>query len=156
MKIQFDFSELHEFSQELVNDAKFQKYGKRMVREVAKAVVDHIKTFTPQETGTLIRGWDKRKVAVVKKADGFEIMLVNDVPYAAAVNDGHLSYNQYGGPYEVKRRIKLTSPHAEYQGESEWYVYGHFFVERGILQLKSTNEVEEILEKEIEKWWRDV
>ena len=92
----------------------------------------------------------------MKKDRGFEVLIVNKTPYALAVNDGHKVYNQYGGAYPVKNRIKVTSPHVWQQGDATYYVFGHFFVERSIFKLTETNQVEQIIMKELEKWWNSV
>lgn len=158
MKVKFDFDELYEFWEELHDSKNFDKYAKLIIREVAKDVIDVIKDFTPiGDTGVLVAGWDKRKIRVIKKGNGYEVQLVNDVPYATPVNDGHMAYNQYGGPYPIKQENrKLQTPYAPYQEPSEWFVYGHFFVERGLLHYENYGDVEDTVIRELEKWWDEL
>ena len=156
MKYYVDFSELSEFATELNNLKGFDTYAKRMVSEIGKVLVDYIKDFPPVETTTLINGWDKRKVAVTKTTNGYMIRLVNDVPYALAVNDGHKAYNQYGGPYPIKNRVKVQTPYEWQQGDKTWYVFGHFFVERGKAALLNTNEINKIIYDNLKQWWSTI
>ena len=115
-----------------------------------------MKALTPVDGYDLINGWDGNKFAVTSVNGGYEVLIVNKTPYALAVNDGHTAHNQYGGPYPIKRRIKVRSPHQWQQGDATWYVFGHFFVERGIVQLENTGEIEQIIMRELRKWWDSV
>lgn len=153
MKSTWDFSELYNFAEELRSKTNFDKYAKRSIREVAKELVDVIKQYTPiGETGKLINGWDKRKLKVIPTSNGYEVLLVNDVEYAKAVNDGHYSYNQFnkgGDPYIVRNR---TVPY--YMGNhDDTFVYGHFFVEKGIAEYETYGNLEQIIMGNLEKWW---
>lgn len=157
MRASFDLSELYEFTEELKRKPNFNKYAKRAIRELAKDLVDIIKGFTPKDEGVLVSGWDKRKIRVLQTPEGFEVQLLNDVPYAQWVNDGHMAYNQYGGPYPIKQENrKLQMPHATWQTPSRWYVYGHFFVERGILTYEKYGDIEGTIAKHLEKWWQEI
>lgn len=155
MKIEWDFSALYEFSNELKSKKKFDKYAKRAIREVAKQLVDVIKGYTPVKTGTLLKGWDKRKIRVIPTSKGYEVLLVNDVEYAPYVNYGHYSYNKFnkdGDPYIVHNR---TVPY--YAGISDaTFVYGRFFVERGMAQYSSYGRLEEVIMSNLEKWWNEL
>ena len=157
MRFNMDFSELYEFSEELTSKPNFNKYAKRIIRELAKDLVEIIKGFTPKQTGVLVSGWDKRKIRVLQKPTGFEVQLVNDVPYAQWVNDGHRSYNQFGGPYEINpNNRKLKTPYTKWQTANSWYVYGRFFVERGILTYEEYGDIENTVAKHLEKWWQEL
>ena len=156
MKWEIDFSELSEFTEELRSLKDFDKYAKRIVREIGKTLIDYIKPFTPVETTRLINGWDKRFVAVTKEADGYSIRIVNNVPYARDVNDGHMAYNQYGGPYVIKNRVKVPTPSKWQQGDDTYFVYGHFFVEKGKESLIMSGKIEDIVYEQIQKWWSTI
>lgn len=148
-----DFSELSAFAEDLRNMKGFEKYAKATVREIGKVLVDYIKPFTPVETTKLLHGWDKRFVAVTKEANGYSIRIVNRVPYARAVNDGHISKNQYGGPYIVHDRIKIPNRPTYQIGSDTYYVYGHFFVEKGKEALIRTGKIESIVYAQLKEWW---
>lgn len=148
-----DFSELSAFAESLRSMKGFEKYAKAAVRKIGKTLVDYIKPFTPVGTGKLLQGWDKRYVAVTKEANGYSIRLVNKVEYARAVNDGHISKNQYGGPYVVHDRIKIPTRPTYQIGSDTYYVYGHFFVEKGKESLIKSGEIESIVYALLKEWW---
>ena len=153
MKLEWDFSEFTEFSKKLSNTITLEKAMEDATKRLAKALLRWIKEFTPIDSYELINGWDGNNFAVRRTETGFEVLIVNKTPYASAVNDGHKAYNQYGGPYPIKKRIQVRSPHQWQEGDPTFYVFGHFFVERGILRLNSTSEIEQIIFNELQKWW---
>lgn len=153
MKVQWDFQEFIDFKNNFRGIQKVEML-KRITHDISEALLECIKKNTPRgKTGRLIQGWNDNKLLVREVNNGYEVLLVNETPYASHVNDGHQAYNQFGGPYEIKRRIKVTSPHQWQKGDATFYVFGHFFVERGIVQLKNTQEIEQIIMKELQKWW---
>lgn len=154
MKFEWDFSEFADFANKLV-DNRLEETFERITKEISETLLKYMKGFTPKgETGKLIRGWDGNAFLVKKVSNGYEVEIVNEVEYAAWVNDGHRSYNQYGGPYKIHDRVKVTSPHQWQNGDHAYYVFGHFFVERGIVSLTNTTEIETIIMRELEKWWK--
>jgi hypothetical protein len=154
MKIEYDFREFHKFADNLRDTSRLTQPMSVATKEIAKELLLRMKKFTPRDTGRLIAGWEGNAFAVTKKANGFEVLIVNKDPKATWVNDGHRAFNQYGGPYIIKHRVKVPSPYQWQTGDSAYYVYGHFFVERGIVELNNTDEVERLLMKELQKWWR--
>lgn len=157
MKLEWDFSELTNFANNLSQVSKFEREMQYAAKELAAELLKRIKTLTPVgDTYQLVNGWNGNDFAVKKVDNGFEVLLVNTDEKALWVNDGHKAYNQYGGPYPIKRRIKVTSSHQWQKGDPTYYVFGHFFVERGILQLTNTTQVEQIILKKLQKWWDSV
>lgn len=154
MKFEWDFSEFTRFANSLNDLSSFENAMTMVARDIAKVLLVLIKAYTPSEDGTLVNGWNGNKFVVTKKNNGFEVLIVNDAPYALWVNDGHKAYNQHGGPYKIKRRVKVKSPHKWQKGDTEYYVFGHFFVERGIVQLKNTKEIEKIILGHLKNWWK--
>lgn len=153
MEFIWDFNEVENFFDER-SSSSLNEVSKIIAQEIAGGLLKAMKELTPvDKSGVLLNGWKGNKLLVSKKGDYFVVTIVNKAPYASAVNDGHLSYNQYGGPYQIKHRVKLTTPHKWQRGSSEWYVYGHFFVERGILQYANSGEIEEIIMNELMEWW---
>lgn len=156
MKFQWDFSEVTQWATRLVDVNRFNECCERITKEIAKALLKQMRSLTPVGEYTLIHGWDDNKFVVTKKDNGFEVLIVNKTPYALAVNDGHKAFNQNGGPYPIKHRVQVRSPHQWQQGDATWYVFGHFFVERGILRMTDTMEVEQIIMRELKKWWDSI
>lgn len=165
MKLEWDIKELTKFADNLGNIVNFEKSMQDATKRLAKALLRWMKELTPVDSYELINGWNGNNFAVRRVDNGFEVLIVNKTPYALAVNDGHKAYNQYGGPYPIHNevskgpfgklqgRIQVRSPHQWQKGDPTLYVFGHFFVERGIIRLKNTSEIEQIILDELQKWW---
>lgn len=152
MKLKWDFSELEDFSERIGETARFEKACKEVVKKLAKELQEMLFNQTPVKTGQLAAGWgggENYAYKIVELKTSYKITLYNRVPYAKAVNDGHYSYNQYGGAYVVKHR---TVPYTQGKGDAT-FVFGHFFVEKSILMLENSSELDRILYKELEKWF---
>lgn len=158
MKLKWNFRELYEFGERISDYSKLEPYLIEATREIAKAFHDMLIYKTPVKTGKLIAGWSTGenlayRVKTVK--DGYEVEFSNDVEYAHWVNYGHRVKNgregDFGGYYKVKRR---TVPY--YDGNnSEYFVYGHFFVEKSVAQMTNgSHQIDDIIYKELEKWFR--
>lgn len=158
MKIEWDFSEFEKFAEELQTLSKFEREMKRATKEIAAVLLNAIKTFTPtDETWQLITGWDGNDFLVREVDGGYEVELVNTTEYAAWVNDGHRVKNSKDGDYlKVHNRVKVPVAYKWQSPKNSWYVFGHFFVERGILEVCNTKQVEEIIMKKLQKWWDSV
>lgn len=152
MKIEWDFSEFNNFANKLLSTSMDEGF-KRATKSLGKALLKRMKSLTPVDDYELINGWNGNHFLVREVEGGFEVDIVNTTPYALAVNDGHRAFNQYGGPYPIKHRVKVRNPHQWQKGDATYYVFGHFFVERGILQLNNTKEIESIIMRELQKWW---
>ena len=161
MKIKFDTRELDQFSKKLRKQALFNKHMKHLTQEIAKVLHQMIKDKTPVKTGKLKTAWDSKKnlsYKVKKVAGGYQVTLTNDsttklgFPYALSVNDGHYSYNQFGGAYEVRNR---HVPYWDGKADST-FVYGHFFVDKSVLILENGKRLNMLIEKELEKWFTEV
>jgi hypothetical protein len=154
MNIEFDLTELTNFIKELSDNSAFEKSVETATKRLAKALLRWMKAFTPTDSYELINGWNGNNFAVRRANNGFEVLIVNKTPYALAVNDGHRVRNRENGEYyQVKRRVQVRSPHQWQDPSNNWYVFGHFFVERGILRVSSTSEIEQIIFNELQKWW---
>lgn len=154
MKITWDFTQLEKFGQDLVSN-KFDEQMKIVTKKIAEVLLRRMKSLTPIETGELLSGWDGNKLLVTEVKGGFEVLIINKSPNALYVNDGHRVRNRKDGPYlKVKHRVKVPTAHQWQNPVSDWYVFGHFFVERSILQLENSTELERILNRELQKWWK--
>lgn len=153
MKLKWDIKELVDFGERSSDTAKFEETCKKATQELAKILQDMLFNETPIKTGQLAAGWGGTKncsYTVKAVQNGYEVELVNEVPYALSVNDGHYSYNQFGGAYVVKNR---TVPY--YQGNSDaTFVFGHFFVEKSILKLENGDALEMLVYEQLNKWFR--
>lgn len=152
MRLEWDMHELEGFANRIGEVERFKQTCKEVVKKLAKELQEMLFNKTPVKTGQLAAGWggaENYAYEIKELKTSYKVTLYNRVPYAKAVNDGHHSYNQYGGPYEVKHR---TVPYT--QGKSgPTFVFGHFFVEKSILLLENSAELETILNRELEKWF---
>ena len=155
MKLVWDFDELYEFGERINDYAVFEKYLEEATKEISMIFHRMLINNTPKDTGKLVAGWSKGANLAynVKKVNGgYEVEFTNDVEYARWVNDGHRVKNRSDSPYyKVKRR---TVPY--YDGNSsDYFVYGHFFVEKTIVQMTNgSHQIDNIIRKELEKWFR--
>ncbi len=156
MQIKYDFSELINFAERL-SSSDLEKTFKRIAQDIAKALLVQMRTFTPRETGQLINGWDGNAFLVLPVKGGYKVEIVNKAEYAAWVNDGHRVRNQADGEYlKVHHRVKVPVASQWQTPVNDYYVFGHFFVEKGILQIKNSTEIEQIIMRELTKWWDSV
>ena len=153
MKLKWDLSELVAFGDRVATVSKFEEACKAATKQIAKELHEMLFNETPVKTGQLAAGWggsENYAYTITDVQNGYKIDLINRVPYALYVNDGHYSYNQYGGPYEVKNR---TVPYTQGNSDST-FVFGHFFVEKSILKLENDTVLDRLIEKELERWFR--
>ncbi len=166
MRFVWDFHEFEEFADKIGNLSGFDVAMIEATKRLAKTLLELMKSLTPVDSGTLVSGWDGNDFIVKKFDNGYRVDIVNTTPYAQDVNDGHMAYNQYGGAYPIhdevfvgafgkmQGRIAVPSPYQWQQGDKTMYVYGHFFVERAVLQLENTAEIEKIILKLLQNWWK--
>lgn len=144
MKIEWDFSEFEKFAENLQNTHNFDSALMAATKEVAKVLHSYLLVQTPVDTGNLRKMWsagDNLLFTVDRVNGGFEVTFINTARandkdgfmYGVAVNDGHKSYNQYGGSYG--------------------WVQGRFFVEASILQTANSTQFETLIMNELQKWW---
>ena len=150
MRLIWEKRELDDFASRMQNTVKFETYVKKACQELARQLRAALLQYTPVVTGELISGWGGNNLSfqAVRTGEGFKVELINRVPYALYVNDGHYSFNQFGGPYIVNHRtVKYT------QGNNHvTFVYGHFFVEKSVVATEK--KVEDIVYPWIDKWFR--
>lgn len=157
MKFKWDFSEFQEFAEKLEN-TDLDSIFKRSAQAISKELLKRMKMFTPiGETGDLIKGWNGNDFRVQTTEKGYLVEIINTTPYATWVNDGHRSFNQWNvgtnKPYVVENRVKVPYEYKWQKGDGIHYVFGHFFVERGILSLVNSTQLDAIIFDELKKWW---
>ncbi len=139
MKVSFDFSELNEFIENVRNPYFLDNALMTATQNIAKVVHQHLLEQTPVDTGNLRKMWsagENLRFTVNEVNGGFEVILINTAQnqrgekYGEWVNDGHRTPSGTG------------------------WVMGRFFVENSIdLTYPKT---EQIVMKELEKWWDSV
>lgn len=157
MKLEWDFSEFEEFANNLCN-SHLDEMFMRITKDISKALLKRIKSHTPILDYDLINAWDENKFLVTETKNGYEVLLVNKTEYATWVNDGH---KQRPGRFVpgiwlgAKRFVYIKGYPRGMVLKKDW-VQGRFFVEKGIVSLKDTAEIEEIIMRELQKWWDSV
>lgn len=141
MKLEWDFSELTKFANNLINTHTLDTALMTATQEIAKVLHKYLLIQTPIDTGNLRKMWsagDNLLFTVERVGNGFQVTLVNTARngskdgymYGLAVNDGHRT-----------------------PGGNGW-VMGRFFVERSIIQ--TVPHTEQIIMRELQKWWDSV
>lgn len=145
MKLKWDFSDFTDFAERLQDFSKFEVFAQQITREIANALREALFRNTPVLTGNLAASWGGKEnysFTVKKLATGYSVTLKNhamnnkspkypNFKYGVAVNDGHKTPN--GG-----------------------WVMGRFFVEKSVIELSESNELESIVMRELQKWWEGV
>lgn len=152
MKLTYDFSEIENFLGELTEIDTWEAEMTKTVKELAKILRSDIRKWTPVKSGELQSGW-KARYKVEQTETGWSVTLENKVPYARWVNYGHRAKNSKDGDLlTVKNRtVKLETRWG--QTDTPYYVFGHFFVEKGVLD--SEQKTEAVLKKHVEKCWKE-
>lgn len=104
----FDYHELTNFANNLETESRDQEM-KRIMDNFVKQFLINAKVYTPVVTGTMLSHWDtdNRNYSIRKVKNGYSVTIYNKATnkygykYAKDVDQGHQSYNQYGGPYTV-------------------------------------------------------
>lgn len=141
MKLQWDFSELKTFANDLSNQQKFETAIMTATRNVAKVLHKHLLRNTPVDTGNLRKMWSAGEnllFTVERVNGGYEVTFINTARrdsadgfmYGVSVNDGHKTPS--GG-----------------------WVMGRFFVEKSIDTVSNQKQFETMIYKELSKWWRN-
>jgi hypothetical protein len=137
MKITWDFSELVEFGKNITNQERLETTLMTATQSIARVLQQHILNRTPIDTGNLRKMWsagDNLRFTVNKVNNGYEVTLINMARnergelYGVWVNDGHSTPSGNG------------------------WVMGKFFVENSILATEQS--AEDIVARELQKWWK--
>jgi hypothetical protein len=142
MKLEVDFSEFYKFADNLKKTHSLETALMTATQNVARVFHENLKELTPVKTGNLRKMWsagDNLLFTVDRVQGGYEVTFINEaranhkkgVMYGTLVNDGHHSVN--GG-----------------------WVMGRFFVEDAITMTEKSSQLENLIMKELQKWWVSV
>lgn len=138
MKFEFDLHELVDFSNKLQDTYELETTLMTATQNVARVLHAHLLNNTPVDTGNLRKMWsagDNLYFTVEKRGSGYEVTFINEAKnngfmYGRAVNDGHKTPDGNG------------------------WVMGRFFVEKSIVQVRDSKQLESIVFKELQQWWK--
>ena len=140
MKLSWDIKELVNFGRRVSSSYEVETTLMTITQRIAKVLHQNIIKNTPIDTGNLRKMWsagDNLLFTVTPVSGGYEVVFINEARansvdgfmYGVAVNDGHTSVN--GG-----------------------WVVGRFFVETSILEVSTGSKLEQVIMRELEKWWK--
>ena len=158
MKIEWDFSELIKFGDNLSNHTHFEREMQFAVKQLARELLERIKKHTPiGDTWMLLNGWNENDFVAIKTNNGFEVLLVNRTEYATWVNDGHKQRpGRFIPGYFAQGRFYYDPSAKSGMVLSKPFVKGKLFVENGILETENTNLIKSIIMQHLRKWWDGV
>lgn len=152
MKIEFDFSELIEFAENLTNEQNLETTLMTATQNIARVLHDELLKRTPVDTGNLRKMWSAGEnllFTVDKVQGGYEVTLVNKATNKQSVADSQIRDSGNGFMYGVA----VNDGHKQVGGG---WVQGKFFVEASINGLADSARLESIVYKELQKWWKGV
>ena len=147
----FEYHELENFGKNLVTESK-DKEMLEILHKLVEEFLDNAKKYTPVVTGTMREHWDidnprSRVYSVRKIKNGYSVTIYNKAKnkygymYARDVDQGHQSYNQYGGPYVVYN--------SKY-GANGGAVIGRFIIDKSY--MATHYHLEKPVAVEFQKW----
>ena len=159
MKVTWDFNELLEFGENLNDLTRFNKSLETATKEIAVKLHRMLIANTPVDFGNLQMGWktsENYSYMVERKGNRFEVTLVNRTLYALWVNDGHRQKpgRFIPGYWEDSRHFRYDPTCSGGMVLKKSWVLGRFFVETSLAQLESSKQIENIIYKQLQNWWK--
>lgn len=160
MKLTWDFQELFDFGDQLKSfGSAFNPHLQNAAKEIAEKLHKMLIQNTPVDFGTLQAFWQTEEnysYVVEGKRNGYEVTLYNRAVYATWVNDGHKQRpGRFIPGYWEGRHFRYDPTCSGGMVLKNSWVKGRFFVEISITQLESSTQVENIVYKHLQKWWKE-
>lgn len=157
MKAIWEIDDILKFGNRLSDYANFEKNLGKTTQEIAKLLHKMLIKNTPVDFGTLQSFWktDENYSYLVERVEnGFAVTLINRAMYAKWVNNGHRQRPGRFIPGYWEGTHFRYDPNADggMVLKKSW-VKGRFFVEKSILTLENTSELNKIIYKELKKWF---
>lgn len=157
MKVTFESKDFTTFESSLRSEAKFGEAIGKVAKQIANSLYKILWKHTPVDFGLLRSKWSSLEnvaYTVEKDGDGYSVTLYNRAEYAVWVNDGH---RQQPGRFIPGKWI---GNHFRYDPKAKGgmvlknsWVKGRFFVEKSIVELGGSSELNTFLCEELQKWW---
>lgn len=147
-KYGFDYHEITNFADNIINVSRSREM-RVLIDKLVKQFLENAKRRTPVVTGRMREHWDidNAHYSVRKVKNGYSVTIYNKAKnkygykYARDVDQGHQSYNQYGGPYVV---------HNSKYGLNGGPVIGRFIVDNAM--NKTEYDIRKEVAFELQKW----
>ena len=144
----FEYHELTNFAHEIMHESRDREM-KAIMDKLVKQFLINAKTYTPVVTGTMRDHWDidNKDYDVRRVPNGYEVTIYNKATnkrgyeYANDVDQGHRSFNQYGGPWTVYN--------SKY-GANGGAVVGRFIIDKAYMATHF--HLERPVAVELQKW----
>ena len=160
MKVTFESKDFTTFESSLRSDAKFGEAIGKVAKQIANSLYKILWKHTPVDFGFLRSRWNTTENAaytVEKDGERYSVTLYNRAEYAVWVNDGHRQRpgrfipgewvgNHFRYDPKAKGGMRLKEP----------WVEGRFFVEKSIVELGGSSELNTFLSEELQKWWEEL
>ena len=148
MKMKFEYRELTNFAENIVNESRDAEM-KAIMDKLVINFIGEAMDYTPVVTGNMKLHWDldNRDYKVRKVKNGYSVTVYNKAKnergykYARDVDQGHQSYNQHGGPYVV---------HNSKYGANGGPVIGRFIIDKAYMATHF--QLEKPVALEFQKW----
>ena len=148
MKFKWDVSELTKFADNLRDGWELETALMTATQNIARVLHQNLLNLTPVQTGNLRKMWsagDNLFFTVEKLKDGYQVTLVNEAKNFAHGNTDFPDGYMYG-----------TDVNDGHRSRSGGWVKGRFFVEDSITQIAESARLEQLIMKELKKWWLSV
>lgn len=111
---EFDFSQFEEMDnryKKMLSENAVEKWMQELLLELAYRAVAKIKKRTPVDTGVLRQRWDLG--GIIRKGDGYEVEIFNNVEYAPYVEYGHRTGKDLTGWVEGRFMMTISMKEIE-------------------------------------------
>lgn len=111
---EFDFSQFEDMAdryKKMLNENAVEKWMQELLLELAYRAVAKIKKRTPVDTGVLRQRWDLG--GIIRKGDGYEVEIFNNVEYAPYVEYGHRTGKDLTGWVEGRFMMTISMKEIE-------------------------------------------
>lgn len=111
---EFDFSQFEDMADrytKALNENSVEKWMQELLLELAYRAVAKIKKRTPVDTGVLRQRWDLG--GIIRKGDGYEVEIFNNVEYAPYVEYGHRTGKDLTGWVEGRFMMTISMKEIE-------------------------------------------
>lgn len=158
MRLKWDFTEWLDFANRIVSVTEFEDGISKAAQSISKSLHKLLIKNTPVDFGTLQAFWQTEEnysYMVERKANGYTVTLINRAIYALWVNDGHKQRpgrfipgywegNHFRYDPNANGGMRLKKP----------WVKGKFFVEKSILELENSTQLNAVIYKQLQTWFR--
>lgn len=159
MKLKWDIKELTNFGNKITNPDRLAVYLSKATQDIAKKLHKMLITETPVDYGNLQAAWktkDNYSYVCIGKGNVYEVVLLNRSIYATWVNDGHKQRpGRFIPGYWEGTHFRYDPSASGGMVLKKAWVQGRFFVERSVLKTENSSDIEIIINRQLQKWFKE-